>query len=86
MNVQEIVTKAQESFTTLYDKYGIKPNAFMISESLIKILWNEMRSNVTMTEFEKNLRETTSEYLLWGIPVYPIAYPAGVVKATIILE
>lgn len=86
MNAQEILTTAQKSFVTLYDKYGIRPNAFMISESLLQILRNDIELNMAMTEHERNLMKTEASCQLYGVPVYPVVYPAGMIKATIITE
>lgn len=83
LNAQEIAMTARKSYEKLYEEHGIQPNAFIMSESLIQVLVKEVKTEVTMSELERELMGTTAKFKLYDIPVYPITHPVGVVRAVI---
>lgn len=78
-NLQEVIETAHQSFDSLYHRYGIKPNAWVMSQDLVEIL----KEATPVLHYPSNCEIASDTIELMGLPVHLVYNEKGLVKATI---
>lgn len=82
---ETILHSLHESYVMLYEKYGTKPNRFLISREYITVLKNDLRGELNRELNIKIGGTTDFEMYIWGVKVI-VVEELHTAKAAIILE
>lgn len=76
-NLQQITEAAHKSFDNLYHKYGIRPNAWIMSKDVVETLKTEIAIHMGWWE------PVSGGIKFMDLPVHVVHSEKGLVKATI---
>lgn len=74
-----VIEQLKESYYTLYDKYGVQPNRFLLSIEKLRVLIADGLVECNYQEEGKHIDR------LWGIEIIQVTKPFTA-KAAIVLE